>query len=96
VPLYGLAVVAALWQANALVITSLFAFRARDTARLAAYFLFRRPRVTLGAAGLAILAGTVTVLSSEAVLALVAVIFLGFLLHTSGPMRTEIEQRFTR
>ena len=36
------------WGANALVITSLFAFRARDVARLAAYFLCRTRGVTLG------------------------------------------------
>jgi hypothetical protein len=96
VPLVVLAVAAALWQVNALVIASLFAFRARDTARLAAYFLFRRPRVTLGVAGLAVLAGAVIVLTSEAVLALVSVVLIAFLLHTCRPMCAEIEQRFTR
>jgi uncharacterized membrane protein YesL len=94
--LVALAVTAALWQVNALVITSLFAFRARDTARLAAYFLLRRPRVTLGAAGTGVLAGAVIVLTSEAVLALVAVVFLAFLLHACRPMCAEIEERFTR
>ncbi|MFC7642223.1 hypothetical protein ACFQX6_15585 [Streptosporangium lutulentum] len=38
-----IALAATLWVANALVITSLFAFRARDVARLAAYFLTRSP-----------------------------------------------------
>jgi len=90
------AVVAALWQANALVIASLFAFRARDTARLAAYFLVRTPKVTLGNAGLAALAAGVVVVWSEAVLALVAVVFAAALLRTARPLRAEIEQSFIR
>jgi hypothetical protein len=85
-----------LWQANALVITSLYEFRARDTARLAAWFLVRTPRVTLGTAGLALTAGALVVWQSEAVLALVAVVFVAALLSVSGPMRAVIEERFTR
>jgi hypothetical protein len=85
-----------LWQANALVIASLYEFRTRDTARLAAWFLIRTPRVTVGTAGLALAAGAVVVWRSEAVLALVAVVFAAALLTVSAPMRAEIEQRFTR
>jgi hypothetical protein len=96
VPVAVLAVVAALWQANALVIGSLFAFRARDTARLAAYFLVRTPQVTLGNAGLAALAAGVVLFSSEAVLALFAVLFVAALLRTARPLRAQIEQRFIR
>ncbi|MEU4242485.1 hypothetical protein [Actinoplanes sp. NPDC026619] len=91
-----LALLAALWQANALVIASLFAFRARDTGRLAAYFLVRTPGVTLGGAGLAVLAAGLVLLWSEAVLALAAVGFAAALLRTSRPMRAEIEKRFVR
>ena len=92
----ALALVAALWQANVLVIASLFAFRARDTARLAAYFLVRTPKVTLGNAGLATLAAGVVLFWSEAVLALVAVVFVAALLRTARPLRAEIEARFVR
>ncbi|HEY0001033.1 MAG TPA: hypothetical protein VGB74_11305 [Actinoplanes sp.] len=95
-PVAAVALVAGLWQANALVIASLFAFRTRDTARLAAYFLVRTPRVTLGTAGLAAVAAGVVFFWSEAVLALVAVVFAGALLHTARPMRAEIEERFIR
>jgi hypothetical protein len=94
--LLTLAAVSLLWQANALVITSLYEFRARDTARLAAWFLLRTPRVTLGTAGLALAAGAVVVWRSEAVLALLAAGFVAALLSVSGPMRAEIEERFTR
>jgi uncharacterized membrane protein YesL len=92
--LVAVAVTAALWLANALVITSLYAFRARDVARLAGYFLVRTPGATLGNAGLLILAAAVTVFASEAVLALLGSLFAAALLRTSGPMLPKIEERF--
>jgi hypothetical protein len=94
--LVALAAGSLLWQANALVIASLYEFRTRDTARLAAWFLVRNPLVTLGTGGLALAAGAIVVYQSEAVLALFAAVFAAALLTVAGPMRTEIEQRFTR
>jgi hypothetical protein len=96
VPVVTLAVLAALWQANALVIASLYEFRPRDTARLAGYFLLRRFVQTLGVAGLAVAAVAVVLFWSEAVLALAAAGFAAALLRTCRPMRTEIEERFVR
>jgi len=93
--LWVVAGVAALWMVNALVITSLFAFRAVDVARLAAYFLFHRAGVTLGAAGLVFAAVAVTAVSSEAVTALLASILVAALLLTARPMTAEVEARFT-
>jgi hypothetical protein len=90
-----IAAVAVLWAANALVITSLFAFRAVDVARLAAYFLVHKGRVTLGNAGLLLVAAGVTVVSSEAVLMLLASLFASALLQTGRPMTTEVQERFT-
>ena len=87
---------AALWQVNALLIASRYEFRTRDVARLAAYFLIRTPRVTLGTAALGIVAAAVVLLWSEAVLALVAVLFAAALWHNAGPLRAEIEARFVR
>jgi hypothetical protein len=89
-----LAVAAALWGANALVICSLFAFRARDTARLAVYFLWRTPGVTLANACLLVLAAGVTVLWSEVVVVLLASLFAGGLVGTTRPMVAEIQERF--
>jgi hypothetical protein len=94
--LVALAAASLLWQANALVIASLYEFRTRDAARLAAWFLIRAPRVTVGTTGLALAAGAVVVWWSEAVLALFAAGFAAVLLTVSGPMRAEIENRFTR
>ncbi|GAA2660360.1 hypothetical protein [Paractinoplanes durhamensis] len=93
IPVAALALVATLWQANALVIASLFDFRTRDAARLAGYYLMR---TLLPTAGLLALAVLVVVLWSEAVLALFAVLFAAALLRTARPMRDEIEKRFVR
>jgi hypothetical protein len=92
--LWLIAAVAVLWVANALVITSLFAFRAVDVARLAAYFLGRRVGVTLGNAGLLIVAAVVTAISSEAVLMLLASVLAAALLLTARPMTAEVEEKF--
>jgi hypothetical protein len=89
------AVAATLWGANALVITSLFAFRATDVARLGLYFLVRRWSVSLGHASLLIVAAAVTAFSSEAVLALLGSVFALALLRTCRPMITEIRAEFT-
>lgn len=84
-----------LWGAHALVLTSLFAFRARDTARLAGYFLFRHGRATLAAASLLVLAAALTALLTEAVAALLAAPLLLSLLHGSRTVITETQEEFT-
>lgn len=89
------AVASALWVANALVITSLFAFRARDVARLAVFFLLTRWRVTLGNAGLLLVAVTVTYFTSEMVLALFGSVLLLVALQTSAPMIGTVRKDFT-
>lgn len=84
-----------LWGANALVIVSLFAFRTRDVARLAGYFLVRAPGVALANACLLIVAAAVVVLSSEAVLALLGSVLTLALLAGSRPMVARIREEFT-
>ncbi|WP_406006242.1 hypothetical protein OG440_08575 [Streptomyces sp. NBC_00637] len=88
-------VVSLLWGAHALVLTSLFAFRARDTVRLAAYFLLRRRRATLAAASLLALAGGLTTLLTEALPALLAAPLLLSLLRSSEPVIVETQEDFT-
>ncbi|MFC6086017.1 hypothetical protein [Sphaerisporangium aureirubrum] len=90
-----IAVAATLWVANALVITSLFAFRARDVARLAAYFLTRSPRASLGNAGLLVVAAVLTLVASEAVPALLASVFASAVLLNSRAVVAEVRDRFT-
>jgi hypothetical protein len=93
--LVGVGVAATVWAANALVITSLFAFRTADVARLAAYFLVRTRGVAAGHASLLIVAVAVTALSSEVVLALLGSAFAFVLLATARPMVTRIQREFT-
>jgi uncharacterized membrane protein YesL len=88
------ALVSTLWLLNAVVITSLFVFRAVDVGRLAVYFLGRTPGVTLGNTGVLIAAVGITVLSSEAVLALLGSVLALLLLQTCRPMLTQIQQEF--
>jgi hypothetical protein len=89
------AVALTLWGTNALVITSLFAFRLVDVARLAAYFLVNTPGVTFGNAGLLITAAAVTAMWSEAVVLVLGSVFVGGLLLSSGPMITGVREEFT-
>jgi hypothetical protein len=84
-----------LWGAHALLLTSLFAFRARDTARLAAWFLFRHGRTTLAAASLLILVAALTALLTEALPALLAAPLLLSLLHAGRPVIAETEEDYT-
>ncbi|MDF3140139.1 MULTISPECIES: hypothetical protein [unclassified Streptomyces] len=84
-----------LWGAHALVLTSLFAFRSRDTARLAAYFLLRHGRATLGAGSLLVLVAASTALLTEALPALLAAPLLLSLLHSSRPVIAETQEDYT-
>lgn len=90
-----IAVLALLWMANALVITSLFAFRTRDVARLAAYFLGRTPSVTLGVFGLLIIATGIVLVVSEAGLAVLAVLLAAALLRLARPLTRLVTEEFT-
>jgi uncharacterized membrane protein YesL len=89
------AVAATLAAVNALVIASLFAFRATDVVRLAVVYLTRTPGVTLGNACLLVVAAGVTAVSSEAVLALLGSILAAALVWTCRPMIADVRREFT-
>lgn len=84
-----------LWGAHALVLTALFSFRTADICRLAAYFLLRQIRATLGAASLIVLTAGLTLLATEALPLLLAPALLLSLLHTSRRVIAETEEEFT-
>ncbi|MEW9550590.1 hypothetical protein [Nonomuraea sp. NPDC050783] len=84
-----------LWAGNALVITSLFAFRAVDVARLASYFLLRRPRVALGNVSLLVAAAGVTLVGTELLTAALAAAFAALLLRNGRPVIAEVREKFT-
>ncbi|MEU9284384.1 hypothetical protein AB0D57_06555 [Streptomyces sp. NPDC048275] len=88
-------VVSLLWGTYALVLASLFTFRTADTARLAAYFLLRHGKATLGTASLLALAAGLTVLYTEALPALLAAPLLLCLLNTTRPVTAEAQEDFT-
>ena len=96
---YGavLAVVALLvviWSLHAMVIASLFSFRTRDTARLAAHYLGRLPLVSLGTASLLVLAGVVVVVTFDTVLVLLGGLWTGLLLTTAHRLVTDVAENF--
>jgi uncharacterized membrane protein YesL len=89
------AAVGTLAAVNALVIASLFSFRAVDVARLAVAFIARSPGVALGNTCLLVLAAGVTALASEAVLALLGSVLALALVRTCRPMIAEIQREMT-
>ncbi|MEU8257175.1 DUF624 domain-containing protein [Micromonospora inaquosa] len=96
VPLVLIGVAVTLCAANALVITSLFDFRTRDSLRLAVHFLVRTPGVPVGNALLLAAAAGITAVFSEAVLMLLASIAVLAFLRNSDPMIHLIRKEFTR
>ncbi len=90
-----IAAAATLWLANAMVITSLFAFRAIDAGRLAAYFLIRTPMATLANATLLVAAAGVTVVATEAVPVVLAPLLGLALLFNSRTMIDQVRTEFT-
>ena len=93
--LVAVAAAATLAMMNAVVITSLFAFRAIDVVRLAVAFLTRTPGVTLGNACLLVAAGALTASTSEAVLALLGSVLAGAMLLISRPLIAGVRRDFT-
>lgn len=90
-----IAVVSALWVTNVLVITSLFTFKAVDTARLSAYFLVRSPRATLGNLCMLAAAVAVTAAGAQILPFLLASVVVAATLMNCRPMITQIREEFT-
>lgn len=82
------------WLLTAVVIASLFSFRARDTARLAVGMSARRPLVVLGVVGVIAIAGLVVVLAFDAVLVLLAPLMAVLLLSVTRPLQDDIRNQF--
>jgi uncharacterized membrane protein YesL len=93
--LVAIAAAMTLWVVLALVVTSLFDFRTRDVARLAAYFLGAAPGVTVAVAALLVVAVGVTALLSEVVPLVAAPLFVLALVRACAPMTERIRAEFT-
>ncbi|WP_328917454.1 MULTISPECIES: hypothetical protein [unclassified Streptomyces] len=89
------AAVSALWVTNAVVITSLFTFKAVDTARLAGYFLVRSVRGTAGHLCVLAAAVAVTAAGAQTVPLLLASVLTAATLLNCRPMTAEIREEFT-
>ncbi|MBB5791047.1 DUF624 domain-containing protein [Jiangella mangrovi] len=95
----GLVVIAAgvvIWALLALVISSRFAFRTRDVARLAVYYTFRLPLVALGVLGVLVLAYGIATLTFTAVLAFAGPAILWLLQRCCDPLTRDVHRRFVR
>lgn len=82
------------WLAHALVVASTFSFRFRDIARMAAYFVFAKPRVSLGAALVAVVAVGVAVVASVWALVPLASVFTFLVWRNARPLVAEVMRRF--
>lgn len=87
-------VLVVVWSLHALVIASLFSFRARDTARLAAHYLGRLPLVTLRVASLLVLAAAIVLLTFDVVLAMLGGVWAGLLLSNARRLVRDVENQF--
>lgn len=94
VVLVVVAVAATVWALNAVVIISLFAFRTRDVARLAVYFLFRTPKATVGVTCLVVVTVGLTALATEAAAAILASVLATLLLLACRPMIDQTREQF--
>jgi hypothetical protein len=87
-------VVLAVWAVHAIMIASLFRFRARDIARLALYYLVAKPSASLGALSCLVLAAALVAFTTDIVAALFAVLFAALALGTAKAMIADIRTRF--
>lgn len=94
VVLVVLAVLFSVWALNGLVITSFFALRTRDVARLAVYYMARTPLVALGVLAMLVVAAGIVYFTFDVVLLLVSPILVWLLLRTCDAMVSHVEANF--
>jgi hypothetical protein len=83
-----------LWALLVLLLVARFSFRARDVARLALYYLGRRPGVTVGLVALVVASGGVVWFAGEVVAAALLVAWVWFLGQIGRPVVVDAT-RFT-
>ncbi|WP_426592561.1 DUF624 domain-containing protein [Cellulomonas sp. McL0617] len=83
------------WAGNALVLSAVFAFRTRDVARLAAYYLAAKPVAGLGVLALLVVAGGLAVLTSDWLVVLLASLLVLLLVRNAQPVIADATDRFT-
>ena len=83
------------WAGNALVLSSLFAFRTRDVARLAVYYVAVRPLVALRVLALLVVAGGLAVVATDRLVVVLASVLALMLLQAARPLVDDAKERFT-
>ena len=89
-----LAGVLLLWTVRVLAITSAFAFRWRDAARIAAYTITARPLATLGLLSLLVLTAGIAAFTFDAVVVLLASVLTFLVARNERPVLAMVEERF--
>lgn len=84
----------AVWSVVAVVIATFFRFRARDTARLALYYLAAKPLAALGVASFLVVVVGLIALTSDWVAALAGSLLAAFLLVVVRPILEDCRERF--
>ncbi len=88
------AVVVAVWTAHAMLVASLFSFRARDVVRIAVYFVLAAPRASLGALAI-VAAGVAAAWFVQPWLPVALASVLTYLLWRNGrSIAAQVERRF--
>ena len=90
-----LCVITALWLVNMFVIAAHFHFRTRDAARLAFYYLGKRPLATIGSAATLFVLGAAVVFTFDAATILLSCLFAFMILASSQTVVADIRDRFT-
>lgn len=90
----GLAAFVVLCSVRMLAITSAFAFRWRDAARITAFTLTARPLVSLGLVSLLVLTAGITVLTSDAVTVLLGSVLTFLVARNEAPVLALVHERF--
>lgn len=94
VVLVVLAVMIAVWAGLVLVITSVFALRTRDVARLGVYYLAKTPLVALGVLATLVVAAGIVYFTFDAVLLLFTSVLVWMLMRSSDAMVSHVEENF--
>jgi uncharacterized membrane protein YesL len=83
------------WAGNALVLSSLFAFRTRDVARLAVFYVAVRPVAALGVLALLVVVAGLALAASDWLVVVMASVLVLLLVRNARPVVEDATKRFT-
>ena len=89
------AVLVTVWALHAVAIATFYSFRARDVARLAAYYVGRLPLVSLGVLSLLVAAAGIAWFATDAVLAIAGGVWVWCWYRNDQRLLADVRARFT-